>query len=76
MNNERREQIESITGKLADLREQLEGIKDAEQEAFDNMPEGLQSSERGERSQEAINNLESAIYFIEEAEPNLESARE
>ena len=36
-------------------------------EAFDNMPAGIQESERGERMQEAIDNLESAVGSVEEA---------
>lgn len=33
---------------LAEIKEALETVMDEEQEAFDNMPEGLQDSERGE----------------------------
>ena len=35
------------------------------------MPEGLQESERGERMQEAIENLESAAGSVEEAVDSL-----
>ena len=44
---------------------ELEEIRDEEQEAFDNMPEGFQNGERGELAQEAINNLETAIGYLE-----------
>lgn len=60
MNNDRRARINKIISALQDLNEEISAIRDEEQEAFDNMPEGLQSSERGEQSQEAISNLESA----------------
>ena len=47
---------------------------DEENECFENMPEGLQNSERGEAAQEAIDNLESAMNNIEEAIDNLNEA--
>lgn len=68
MNAARRKQIaeaiadlEKLTGALEDVKNLIESIRDDEQEAFDAMPESLQSSERGEASQEAINNLEEAV---------------
>ena len=48
---------------------ELEEIRDEEQEAFDNMPEGFQNGERGELAQEAINNLEAAIGYLEGMDP-------
>lgn len=47
-------------GTLSTLAEEVDGIKDEEQEYFDNMPEGLQGSERGETAEAAVNNLEVA----------------
>ena len=45
----------------------LEAIKDEEEEARDNLPESLQDSERAEAMGEAIDNLEEAIEYLEEA---------
>lgn len=59
MNNERRARIRAIISKLEELNSEIEDIRSEEQDAFDNMPEGLQSSERGDQAQEAISNLES-----------------
>lgn len=65
MNNERRKQLKAIAkqlGTIADnLEEQqilLEQIYDDESEAFDNMPESLQESDRGIEMEEGINLLE------------------
>lgn len=60
--------IDHILGQLADIRGELETLRDEEQEAYDNMPESLQAGERGDHSQGAISYLESAISYIEDFE--------
>lgn len=67
MNNARRKEITAIRARLEavqaefeSIRDELESIKDAESEAFENMPESLQQSERGELAQAAVDALESA----------------
>ena len=47
-------------------------MKDDEEEKFDNMPEGLQESERGEAMQEAIEQLETACDSLDEVISALE----
>lgn len=74
MNNQRRERISKIVSALQELQSQIEDITSEEQDAFYNMPEGLQSSERGDKAQEAISNLESAS--LENVINYLESAME
>lgn len=66
MNKQRRKAIDAVREKLEELLEELEAIKDEEQEAFDNLPESLQDSERGDKMTEAIENLEYTIDYIEE----------
>ncbi len=65
MNKRRRKQLILIAGsldaELAILREVLE----AEQEAFDNMPDGIRDSARGETAQQIIDNLETAADDLE-----------
>jgi len=65
MNKARRKELANIVAKLEELdalreqiREQLAAVRDDEQEAFDNMPESLQESERGEQMQEYIDTME------------------
>ena len=53
MNNIRRKQIAAIMEQLEALREEVETLQEEEQEAFDNLPEGIQMSERGESMEEA-----------------------
>jgi hypothetical protein len=52
----------------------LEEVRDEEQDAYDNMPEGLQYSERGDMMQEAIDSLDEAVDAVDEVISNLESA--
>ena len=54
------------------LMDDIEEVQNEEQEAYDNMPENLQESERGEAMQEAIDNLDSAWSSLEEAKDTLE----
>ncbi len=74
MNAERRKQIDEMIKLLQDVDVQI--ILDEEQEYYDNMPEGLQSGERGDKANEAISSLESAMSAIEEAIDYLESAKD
>lgn len=64
MNKMRREQIQQIIRKLEDL---LENILDDERDAYENMPENFQQSQRGLNSEEAQESLEGAIDALEEA---------
>lgn len=74
MNNTRRKQIAAIMAKLEELKEEVEALHDEEQECFDNLPEGIQYSERGEAMEAAADNLDSAFSSIEEALEYLEEA--
>ena len=76
MNKQRRKVISDIQDQLSTLAEAINNVWDEEQEAFDNLPEGLQESERGEAMQEAINALESAASLCEELDDALAQARE
>ena len=67
MNAPRRKQItdlinkiEEVKNTLIDLHGEVGNLLDDEQEHFDNMPEGLQNSDKGEKAQEGISALEEA----------------
>lgn len=64
MNKNRRNAISDIYDKLTDIQSDLECIRDEEQEAFDNLPESIQYSERGERMEEYISSLEEALDYV------------
>lgn len=71
MNKARRKRIEEIVGNIIDCREELEAIRDEEQDYLDNMPENLQNSERAEIASETIDNIDYALDSLIEAEDNL-----
>lgn len=71
MNNIRRKEIRRIEAELQTLLGDIDSVKDEEQEAFDNMPEGLQASDRGEEMEQNISNLEDVVCNIQEAIDNL-----
>ena len=75
MNRTRREAIDDLIEQLENIQQQIEALKDEEQTAYDNLPETLQYSERGETMTEAIDNLESAESSVEEAIGYLTSAK-
>lgn len=58
MNKERRSKLEKV-------HEVLIEVKEDEEAAFENMPESLQCSERGEKMEENFENLDSAIEAVE-----------
>ena len=64
MNKQRRKAISDIYDKLIDIQSNLECIRDEEQEAFDNLPESIQCSERGERMEEYISSLDEALDYV------------
>lgn len=80
MNKQRRKQLaeaieklEQATAMLEEAKEIIDGVTEEEQEAFDNMPESLQCSERGGMTQDNVDTLEeiaqgmdSYIYEIED----------
>ncbi len=72
MNKQRRTEIKSIISELEIIKSRLDNVLSDEQYSFDNMPENLQYSMRGEESQEAIDYMEEAVSNLEEAISQLE----
>lgn len=73
MNKQRREKIGKLKARiqgtqieLKRLSGELSSILDEEQDAFDNIPEGLQSSYRGMCSEDAIDSMEEANEKLDE----------
>lgn len=62
MNKARRKEIARAIALIEEAAGILETVKDEEQESFDNMPEGLQCSERGEAMEGYISTIE---YFMD-----------
>ena len=73
MNKQRRREIIEVIKRIEKI---VSSILSDEEEAFDNMPENLQNSERGDISQDAQDNLSWAVDSLEEAISYLEEASE
>ena len=65
MNNKRRELIKCNISMLENIKTNIEGILSDEEMNFDNMPENLQSSIRGEESESAIEILNEVIEDLD-----------
>lgn len=60
MNANRRARIAKVVASLEALRSEIEELATDERDAFENMPESLQDSDRGQQSSAAADALESA----------------
>ena len=75
MNNLRRKRISKIADAQNELKDQIDALHEEEKEAFANIPESLEGTERYEIAENAVDMLESAssgledvISFLEDAE--------
>lgn len=75
MNKERRDRLNDALLALETAKGTIEQITQEEQDAFDNLPEGLQRSDRGEAMEEAIQALEEATNDIDNAIGNIDDAK-
>lgn len=69
MNKERREELWDVYGYLDDAMGRVIDIRSDEQDSFDNLPDGLQSSKTGE-------SIQSAIDWLDETELLIQSVRD
>lgn len=76
MNKIRRKALQEIFDKLSALSDELESIKEEEDESRENMPENLQGSERYEQSETASGNTDEAMEYLSSACDSIESAME
>jgi hypothetical protein len=73
MNRQRRKQIRDAYDLISEAKDLIDQALEEEQECYDNLPEGIQCSERGEEMennvdqlQECSDNLDYAIDALEE----------
>ena len=64
--------IEDCLEAVRDAYSDLEAVKNEEEEAYDNLPEGLQDGEKGDLMQDAIASLEDALGMLDDAISSLE----
>ena len=76
MNKTRRNAISEIQDKIAELQADPQWLKEEEEEAYDNLPDGIRDGERGDAMQEAIDAMENADNALQEAYDYLTDATE
>lgn len=88
MNKERRQAIKDLLSTISDTVDELntiddtigsiyldiEEVKDEEEGAFDNMPDGLQEGARGDAMQAAIDKMDKALDVADTAKTSVTSA--
>ena len=62
------EQLQDLRSKCEAIGEQITELAEAEREKFDNMPEGLQEGERGQKIDEAATLLEEAACAAQDSD--------
>ena len=72
MNNERRKRLREWLKKAGIVRSELELICSEEEMHFDMMPENLQGSMNGMNSEEAIDKMNEAIEYLDNATDTIE----
>lgn len=75
MNKSRRSRLDKILEQIDDLLYDINSIRDEEEEAYENLPESIQDSDRGQAMYDAIDNLEEAINSLEEVEDYINDAK-
>lgn len=67
MNKARRKTIEIVAASIENAISELEMCRDEEQNYYDNMPDSLRDSSKGEAADDCISNLDDAISSLEDA---------
>lgn len=73
MNKARRKRLGEIIDQLEYLREDLDAVASEEREAYDNLPESLQESDRGCAMEEAADELDDICSELEELKDRIQS---
>jgi hypothetical protein len=66
MNKERRQKLAMIVDQIGDVISWIEEVRDEEQEYFDALPPNLQGSEKGERAEERVGEIEEGLDKLNE----------
>ena len=75
MNKVRRIALSAIMERLEEIKADLEAVAEAEEEAFNNIPESLEGTDRYEAASAAVDNLQEAVSYIEEVLDYIEEAK-
>lgn len=76
MTKSKKQRLSDVSGSLAELREQLEAIRDELQEAYDARSDRWREGEAGEAAHAHINAIEEAINSMDIAESSIQEVVE
>lgn len=68
--------LENLFDEMRAIAEELESLRDEEQDAFDNLPQSLQDGERGQDMQAAIDAMDTAGELLRAFEDICDNASE
>lgn len=71
-----RDKVDSLKSQLLDLSEQVQEIRDEEDDKYYNLSDGLQESKVGQAIQEGVEYLEDIIYNFEQVESSFDTCLE
>ena len=74
MDTKRRNRLRDALKMLANVGAIVEAVCDKEEDCMDNYPENLQSTERFEHMEAAVDNLNDALEKLDDAKGNIEAA--
>lgn len=74
MDTKRRNRLRDALKMLANVAAIVEAVCDKEEDCMDNYPENLQSTERFEHMEAAVDNLNDALEKLDDAKGNIEAA--
>ena len=73
MNEARRAKLRQALGKLQEVEDMVSQVSDEEQEAFDNLPENFQDTDRGRIMEEAVDGMDEVMSLISEVSDAIEN---
>ena len=76
MNKGDRKELQRGLDLMGEAKEIFEAIRDGEQEKFDNLSEGLQQTENGQKFETNVSSLDDAINYIDDVQSSVEEAME
>lgn len=65
MNKQRRSVLREIIDRLYPIKDEIEAVMDEEQDAYDNLPDGIRESDRGETMADNVSELQDVIDSLD-----------
>lgn len=65
MNKKRRSVLRGIIDRLYPIKDEIEAVMDEEQDAYDNLPDGLRESDMGEQLADNVSELQGVIDSLD-----------